>query len=268
MRAPGQIGRGERRRLLPEEDRRPGLTLLPAGWGFSFIPSRSRRRPRVAAVLRPHPPRTHLAGHTSWRRPRPPPGAGGTRAGGRPPAGATGGAARERAGGAGRARPSAAGRSRVAAGSDTCRAPPPQPPRPLARPRSGTQPRPTPRRADSPEPPGRVLPGCCSPSPAAEVLAARPVTRGKSWQAGRKNGAGAATAVAAAESSARAGESWKITCPRSALTKRALPRGTGRGAVRPTPEPPGWAPQPRGSTILKGGRSLAGCRVEALGGLK
>lgn len=179
------------------------------------------------------------------------------RAEGQPPAGATGGAARERAGGAGRARPSAAGRSRVAAGSDTCRAPPPQPPRPLARLRSVTQPRPTPRRAYSLERPGRVLPGCCSPSPAGEVLAGGPEER--RWRGGSCGGSGTVC---------MGRRELEGNRPAQRADKAGATTRDREGSVRPTPAPPGWAPQPRGSTILKGGRSLAGYRVEALGGLK
>lgn len=131
-----------------------------ASHSFRAVP-RWRPRVRSRGVLRAVP-RTHLFGNTTSRRPRPlrPPGAGGTRAGGRPPAEASGGAARGWAGGAGRTRPSAAGRSRAAAGSDTCRGPPPQPPRPLARGTSGAWPRPRrAKRADARGPSERMLPG-------------------------------------------------------------------------------------------------------------
>lgn len=99
--------------------------------------------PSAGGVLRPEPPGTHLHRDAAPARPRPPPGAGGTLGAGWPPAETTGSAGRGpgRAGGAGRARPSAAGRSRAATSSETCRAPQPQPPRPLARPRGRARPR-------------------------------------------------------------------------------------------------------------------------------
>lgn len=118
-----QRGKSERKQPLRKDSLpNPRTASLPAR-RFPFIPGRS-------------PPRTHLLGNTTWQRPRPPrppPGTGRLRAEGQPSAGATGDAARGRAGGAGRGLPSAAGRSRAAAGSETCRAAPPQPPRPLAR---------------------------------------------------------------------------------------------------------------------------------------
>lgn len=149
-----------------------------------------RRRPRVPRALGAAAPRTHLCGSTTSPRPRPPPGARGTRAGVWPPAGTTGGAARGRAGGAGRARPGAAGRSRVAAGSDTCRAPLPAPPRPLARRGSGARP----RRASRAGCLGRTLAG------SGEVLGAR----GDRAAAAAAAVAAAAAAVAAAAVAAAA----------------------------------------------------------------
>jgi hypothetical protein len=138
---------------------------------------------------------THLFGDTSSRRPRPPrppPGVGGTRAVRRPPAGTTGGAARELAGGAGRGRPSAAGRSRAAAGSDTCRAPPPQPPRPLRAREEGAWRRPATRR-DGRRGEGTV--GASGPAPSGSFLTP-PRARGK--VPGSRDGDGQRDATAAA----------------------------------------------------------------------
>lgn len=135
-------------------------------------------RALAAAAPRPEPPCTNLLGSTTSPHPRllrPLPRAGGTRAGGRPPAGTTGCASPGRGGGAGRARPSAAGPSRAAAGSDTCRAPLPQPPRPLARGRSGARPRP--RQASRADP--RAV-----QAEALRLLLALPRGWGQSWAGG------------------------------------------------------------------------------------
>lgn len=121
----GKAGKGE------EEQKGARRAAAAAGGTRSPAPGRPihsvpRWRPRVGRG----PPNSHLCANVSTRRPRPrgpPPGAGGTRAGGRQQAGASGGASRGRAGGAGQARPSSAGPSRAAAGSDTCRAAPPRP---------------------------------------------------------------------------------------------------------------------------------------------
>lgn len=227
MQAPGkrwreQSGKREQRRRLREKRHRfPLAPHRPAAPGFPFIP----RRLQVAArrrVLRPERRCTHLFESTTSRRrgpPRPPPGAGGTGAAGRPWA-RGGAAAAGRAGGAGRARPSAAGRSRAAAGSDTCRAPPPKPPRPLARP---TDLRAPPRRASPAD--SRGLPSRGSGAPSLPAAA-----RGK--VAGRRARDGADQAADAAKRRRclpRAGWSWRVTGERSALTKRALPSEPGRG---------------------------------------
>lgn len=226
MQAPGK-GKEERGR----EDRFPACPAARRPGSHSF--RAASRWPQ-----RPEPPCTHLSGSTISPRPRPLrplPGAGETWAGGRPPAGTTGCAGPGRAGGAGRARPSAAGRSRAAAGSDTCRAPLPQPPRPLARRGSGAQPRP--RRGVVP-----TLGAVRAEAP--KLLVAQPRRWGKS-RAGdpeREAGAaGAAGAAAAATTGTLSAVNWRDLRPgeRSALTKRALPSGTRRGgSVEPVPGAP------------------------------
>lgn len=145
------------------------------------------------------------------------------RAWGRRRAGASGGAAAGRAGGAGRARPSAAGRSRAAAGSETCRAPLPQPPRLLARP---TDPR------------GPAEPSRLSGQSKQRCPGSFSRNRGSAESPGPRAGDGEVAAAATRWSRClpRAGESWRITGQSRELTKWALPSGTGRGGSA-GPEP-------------------------------